>query len=1187
MKMRLESNKNSENIIFDKDKFLGNFKIKLEHANSKDEIIHLVMEINKEQRTRKDLGLLFDNYKFTNNNGQEISIEDYFDEKIKEFEENLNNPESIEQLKNISLDDLKKELSNSLDDLVVPTLQIEESPEYVKMIKKIEAKLTVKDFQIDDFVHFLNKYNTLSKGIENAFEKFIFEDSPDFYNAKANIKKISDSQEILNRIKILDQEDLLKDHILSQRLRKELIMIPSEEIIFYINKLKELPEDCMDFYITYLSHIYNNNYTQQGLIYSINNVLRNKENFLKLSKFYTSNSDAEEIIFDILELSTNNNLSSVSKNLEIIDKDPKKYFLENKNPYAFFVDFNKCKDLLDKKGQHFEKEDLDLIFNKILENQPKLFFKENDFPFSVEQQKVVDFLFKNKWTLEFDSITKNLKDFKISPNKYFIEKPNITFINYKEIKKYFTENNQSFTQEEVDLIFNDILKNQPELFFKENDFPFSPEQQKIIDIFTKINNSPSSEMKNMALELSLQIVQGGDFSLIDEHYEKIDNIFVKNNIPFVGKQAKICEVLHPHINTSNKSSPELQSLHSDNAKRLLIFKDLMKANFNSLNSNLEQYLLILKNGQEVLNKYEKGEQLSINEEEKLKHFFKKINTLSQNTRKTDKFNKFDLENLSLSDNLQALKSNFGVKENQTITEKFEMTFLRRIDIDNLSEALKYYDNLSHTVTERNKQLALDGQISLGENDLAKGVSINYFDSYLDRGVYAPEFIGAESIEAKSKSKGSDSTPWDTDLIKIGNRTPTEIVEKSLSSGFGEVILIIKDHGQFNKNEMGQPLGTNQNKLELFKNGFYFEEDTYGIRTGFGSTEIDALLVKDTISQNNKQLDFLKFSIAQKGFYIPICDKTGKVIYTANDFEEYKKIFDGVDKYHGNEININEEWKQSKFNETIKEFTQTNENLEKINKIKDDIYTDIENDLKTFGIDLHKGRYDDSVAGAKIIDTGSTGRGSALDTGYDFDFVIKIDDRDADKINQMAENLKKKYPYDQDYESSGMRTFRFKSFEKDGNLIDLDISFVKKSDSEELDANEAVAQKYDSIKRSFGEDKLLDVLTNVRFAKKELKKAGCYKKGLTGNGEQQGGLGGIGVENWILKNGGDAVVAFREFNKNVYQNGELISFNDFKNKYKIFSAGSNIRGGIKAENFVYNMDEVGYQKMAELSKKFIV
>ena len=800
--------------------------------------------------------------------------------------------------------------------------------------------------------------------------------------------------------------------------------------------------------------------------------------------------------------------------------------------------------------------------------------------------ETIIFGFITKDTKDLSSICRNVELFEGDPKKYFVDNPKYSLTDYDKVQAILNKRGQKFEQADFDLIFDYAFKNSPQSLLEKSSFPFSPEQKKIIDIFTKINNSPSKEMKNIAVELSWQIVQGGDLATIDDRYNKIENIFVRNNIPFVGKQEKICEVIHPEIRTQYNSSPELQSLHSDNAKRLLIFKDLLKASFNSLNSNLEQYLVIFQNGQEVLNKYEKGEKLNDDEEEKLKYFFRKINALSENTRKTANFKTFDLDNLSLEDNLIALKNNFGVKDKQTITEKFETTFLNRIGMNNFGEAVKYYKNLRETVSARNQKLAIGGQINLSENDLAKGISLNFFDNSLDKGVYAPEFVGSETIEAKSKAKDSDATPWDTDLIRVGERNITEIATNSTASGYGEIILIIKDRGQFNKNEKGQPLGNDQNKLELFKTGV-LGQDHYGIRTGFGSTEIDAVLVKDNLlNNNNKQLDSLKFSIAKKGFYIPICDKTGSVIFSAKEYEEYRKVFDGVDKYHGGEININEEWKQSSFNEAIKEFSQTKENLDKINNIRNDIYSDIESDLKTFGIELHKGRYDDSVVGAKIIDTGSTGRGAALDSGYDFDFVIKIDDQDFDKINQLAENLKNKYPYDQDYERDGMRTFRFKSFEKNGNLIDLDISFVKKSDSEDLDANEAVAKKYDSIKESKGEDKLLDVLTNIRFAKKELKNAGCYKKGLTGNGEQQGGLGGIGVENWILKNGGDAVVAFQEFNKMAYKDGELIPFDDFKKEYKIFSAGENIRGGVRAENFVYNMDQFGYEKMAELSKKFV-
>jgi hypothetical protein len=1132
-----------------------------------------------------------------------VKKNDYF--KIKTSQNHYNSVENLNLIDENVLKDIKEFAGNieelDSDQIIFYKKHIENlSPEIKNFYKKAyqdNNKPGEFDFRYTEFFNLIETEGNFDK-IKNGYENGLISDlgSYDLSRLVSFEKKDVDliiksgedlriDKDLLTKLENTSDEDILK----YKEIKKELTYAFSGEklaILKYIENLKTLSNEESKFFEKWKDFESGTYKVIENYAKFLDEAKNDKENFAQLAKFYNEDSNAEYVIFDLIakKYYQTPSLYMVAANFKRFKDDPKKYLLGDQK--EVMKNFDKVNSIIENNGQSLTPEELNIIFKYILQNEPTVLMTENNkFPFNSEQKEAIDFLTKNIWALNFKNITENVLDFKASPKKYFLENSSNTFANYEVVKKYLDENNQVFDQTELDLIFTDVLNGHYQIFLEKNDFPFTSEQKKVIDIFMKISNSPSHEMKNMAMELSMQLVKGGDLSNIDERYEKIDNIFVKNNIPFVGKQAKICEALHPEIITKDNSSPELQSLHSNNARRLLIFKDLMRANFNSLNSNLEQYLSVFKNGQDVLDKYEKGEELTKDEEEKLKYFFKKINALSENIKKTDDFDKFSTDDLSLADNLQALKSNFGVKENQTITEKFETTFLNRAGIKNFTEALNYYDNLRNQVTNRNKELAQSGQIDLGENDLAKGVSINYFDSNLDRGIYAPEFIGAESSDAKDKSKNSDATPWDTDLIKVGNRNSVEIVEKSKAQDYGDAILIIKDRGQFNKNEKGQPLSEDENKLELFKTG-YLGEDHYGIRTGFGSTEIDALLVKDKVLENIKQLDFLKFSIAQKGFYIPICDKSGKVIYTASDFEEYKKIFAGVDKYHGGEVEVSEEWKKTKFNEEINKFAQTDENLDKIKKIKVDIYSDIENDLKTLGIELHKGRYDDSVVGAKIIDTGSTGRGAALDEGYDFDFVIKIDDRDENKINQMAEVLKRKYPYDQDYERSGMRTFRFKSFEKDGNKIDLDISFVKKSDSEELDANEAVAQKYDSIKKVAGEEKLLDVLTNVRFAKKELKKAGCYKKGLTGNGEQQGGLGGIGVENWILKNGGDAVGAFREFNKSAFQEGKLLSFEDFKNKYKIFSAGSNIRGGVRAENFVYNMDEAGYQKMAELSNKFL-
>ncbi len=1313
--------KSLEGAEFNRDKCLYDLKAKIENANSLEEIVSAVTIVLESQKDREDLKMLFNNFKFKaselTSDGKESLVKDYFGDIVKTITESLSDPRNVEQVKNTDLVDIKKQSIEALSDIVPPTLQGQESPEYLKMLEKIQSKIVVPEYNLSEFVDFLNQYNEVSKGREGTFDKFIFKDFPkkkdDFFHVKNEINYLLQDPLALEKIDFIDKSSLNKtlnlfdgdefyrteyggpekaefledsnilkmpdykkgvnifntEYVQTERANKlhglslgslklaknneyfdiktkyssgapTINLITEEELkkihdfdsnlkeldLYQMEYFKEnvenLPQDIKDFYQkVYNEQNYSGNFSAVANK-SFFELAKSPENLNKIKKCFESRlistiydnnyiervAELDEKIIDLM-IETGEGLNA---NIELLEKvaglnDPdKEKYKEIVAGYSLLSNYDKLETTeYVQRIKEIPAEEMDFFLkwqntqgNKCYFGIKKLtgplddaLYRKEDFSKLVEfhnsspdaDSLIFDFFAKNDPYVS--DIVRNIETYGKNPKKFFTDNPKDVIKNFDEIQKLLASRGESLNQEELNSIFNYTLKSSPQMFLEKISFPLSPEQQKVIDIFTKISNSPSSEMKNMALELSLQIVEGGDLSTIDERYEKIDSIFVRNNIPFVGKQAKICEALHPQIVTQNNSSPELQSLHSNNARRLLIFKDLMLTNFNSLNSNLEQYLLVFKSGQEVLDKYESGEQLSGDEEEKLKYFFKKINALSENTKKTDKFNKFDLEDLSLTENLQALKSNFGVGENQTIIGKFEDTFLKRIGISNFSEALKRYDDLREAVSNRNKQLAESGQINLGENDLAKGISIDYFDKNLDRGIYAPEFIGAETIEAKGKSKGSDSTPWDTDLIMVGNRNTSEIIEKSTASGYGEAIIIIRDRGQFNRTEKGQPIEKGQDKLELFKTRA-LGEDHYGIRTGFGSTEIDALLAKDNVIQNSKQLDSLKFSIAQKGFYIPICDKTGKVIFTADEYEEYKKIFAGVDKYHGEEISLREDWKNSKFSEDISKFSQTNENLDNINKIKDDIYSDIESDLKTFGIELHKGRYDDSVVGAKIIDTGSTGRGAALDEGYDLDFVIKVDDRDADKISQMAENLKKKYPYDQDYERDGMRTYRFKSFEKDGNKIDLDISFVKKSDSEELDANEAVAQKYDSIKKSSGEDKLLDVLTNVRFAKKELKEAGCYKKGMTGNGEQQGGMGGIGVENWILQNGGDAVDAFRDFNKNAYQDGELVSFNDFKKKYKIFSAGSNIRGGVKAENFVYNMDETGYNKMAELSKKFI-
>ena len=86
---------------------------------------------------------------------------------------------------------------------------------------------------------------------------------------------------------------------------------------------------------------------------------------------------------------------------------------------------------------------------------------------------------------------------------------------------------------------------------------------------------------------------------------------------------------------------------------------------------------------------------------------------------------------------------------------------------------------------------------------------------------------------------------------------------------------------------------------------------------------------------------------------------------------------------------------------------------------------------------------------------------------------------------------------------------------------------------------------------------------------------------------QGGLGGVGIENWILQNGGSFIDAANSFVEAA--NGR--NFDEFKKVYQIWDFGDNHlaerRGMYSHDNFVFNnMSEDGYQKMVQALKEYL-
>ena len=122
-------------------------------------------------------------------------------------------------------------------------------------------------------------------------------------------------------------------------------------------------------------------------------------------------------------------------------------------------------------------------------------------------------------------------------------------------------------------------------------------------------------------------------------------------------------------------------------------------------------------------------------------------------------------------------------------------------------------------------------------------------------------------------------------------------------------------------------------------------------------------------------------------------------------------------------------------------------------------------------------------------------------------------------------------------------------------------------------------------KKIDKEKYKYVVANILHAKQVLKEAEAYKPNRGEN--PQGGLGGVGIENWILQNGGSFIDAAKSF----IEKADGKDFFEFKENYQIWDFGDNhlaeIRGQYRHDNFVANnMSEAGYQKMVKALKKYL-
>jgi hypothetical protein len=744
-------------------------------------------------------------------------------------------------------------------------------------------------------------------------------------------------------------------------------------------------------------------------------------------------------------------------------------------------------------------------------------------------------------------------------------------------------------------------------FYTKNQDLTVEEMTNFFDLAKRIEQSPSKEVVRLRDEIIEKILTNSEsFEEMISDYEVIENLFVRNNSPISILRVKVFRELFVDRLASSGGDTMYSAIYNeilDNSDLSnqekgekiveLVQKDILKVSRDSCDENLYEFLEMVRDGVGGIAFYDQYVQQGFTDEQILatldgysEEFVMKSLDIFFTT------SGFSSEAESVSGRIRELREFLGVDSSAPITEGIYRTYIKPFEeLDggplggDITESIQtVLDSMLVKKEEaHNRGLEYYSKgLEIQVGDLVKAVNVRNLDLILENGVLARDFLGA--------SADQDATPYDTDTKRIvqirddGNVGQTIIDNAAI--GFGDMLIVMRDRGQFVDLSESGDLPKDSNGYELIHSGV-IGDNHYGIRTGIGSTEIDYIQARDN---EPDKLDKIKFFVAQNGVYIPIINSQGEHLFTPEEYQLYRESFSGVEGIRGRpfEVNMSSGRSAPVVEDLLKGFEGHSERVGRLNK---DIGGKIVEQLKELGLEFETIRT--GLAGLRIENTGSTSRITNVEGSSDFDFSILMDRNQLnslseiqkmDLIKKVVSSLGEVKTKGVEYSlSDGGRQRVGAEIElEDGEIIEFDLSINDKgSDLNKDNTHHMIIERLRNIQETQGEDAYRFVVANIVLAKKFLKKFKCYKKA-----DKQGGLGGVGVENWILQHHGnfdEAVKAFLEASGAL--DGEARSFEEFKQKYSVWDPGKDVRAGKHDEFVSDNMTESGYRKMLDALIKY--
>ena len=547
-------------------------------------------------------------------------------------------------------------------------------------------------------------------------------------------------------------------------------------------------------------------------------------------------------------------------------------------------------------------------------------------------------------------------------------------------------------------------------------------QKDAIKILDRLSRSNSAELRRIKEQMALQILEKEP-----ETYEKtlnaIENIYLTSNIPDVGKLYLVFKELHPNLlgedtkmqDASVGNIPSLENASSVERKNIIFSRLLMSA-IESNSRNLKEYVETIEQAnnvfKEIRTEGKKLEEFSKREQMLLSRYSEMLNTLYNQTyigrRASEKRkNTGNIEN-DLEELAELLNEN---KEKSNLPDKIVAAFGFKFGIRSLEQAKEIMKKSREKADERNTEFAKRESINIEEGDFVKGIeNTEYFPSMLQRGILAKDFLGGNAT--------SDCTPLDTDVekvTKVGKTLDETLKSLKVAYGYassvtdgrklGKIMLVFsKDNFIETRNQNNE---VSKENIELLKQDKDKKEvchnfgTAYGISMGIGSENIKCIIA-------DKYVDKLGLEIALNGFYIPIVDNDGKVIYTKDMYNNFREKMQGLSHYGEKYFELDETAKKPEMSGIIELVDKSMQNAK--NK-QEKILKTLEEAVNKNGYTISDERRTDLKPGiVEFIDTGSTGRGTNMPGDGDFDYMVRMDkvlsDNPTEFKNSLREALRK-------------------------------------------------------------------------------------------------------------------------------------------------------------------------------------